>query len=131
MIRFICSHFYFMSKLIDALYFLACHVFYVTTANVQDKTGLEAITHALTTNKAFQTKDNSGLLLIQFKVTSQGITLTDLGKKKFVRQQFPTASVSYCAIEEKHTWPNKIEKISKPRYVISYIHVIATYYDLT
>lgn len=112
------------------MYFLACHVFYVTTVNVQDKTGLEAITHALTTNKAFQTKDNSGLLLIQFKVTSQGITLTDLGKKKFVRQQFPTASVSYCAIEEKHIWPNKIEKISKPRYAISYPHIVAIYYDL-
>jgi tensin len=71
----------------------------------------------LTTNKAFQSKENSGLLLIQFKVTSQGITLTDLNKKKFLRQHFPTASVSYCAIEEKHTWPNKIEKINKPRYV--------------
>lgn len=93
----------------------ACHVYYLATINVGDKNGLEAITHALSINKAFQTKDNSQLVVIQFKVTSQGITLTDIQKKKFLRNHFPTNTVSYCAIEEKLVWPTKLDKISKPR----------------
>ena len=55
------------------------------------------------------------LFSIQFKVTAQGITLTDLNRKKFLRQHFPTNTVVYCAIEEKQSWPSKLEKITKPR----------------
>ena len=82
---------------------------------MDDKNGMEAITFALSTNKQYLTKDNSQLIVIQFKVTSQGITLTDINKKKFLRQHFPTNTVSYCAIEEKMTWPAKLDKISRPR----------------
>ena len=76
---------------------------------------MDAITYALSNNKSFSNKDISQLVLIQFKVTSQGITLTDLNRKKFVRQHFPTNTVVYCACEEKLTWPTKLEKILKPK----------------
>ncbi len=90
-------------------------MFYLSTSNVENKNGLEAITHALNGCKAFVNKDTSQLVLIQFKVTAQGVTLTDLNKKKFLRQHFPTSTVAYCAIEEKLTWQTKFEKINKPR----------------
>jgi tensin len=82
---------------------------------VENKSGLEAITHALTNTKAFLVKDASQLSLVQFKVTTQGITLTDINKKKFLRQTFPTSTVVYCAVDEKLTWPVKTEKIAHPR----------------
>ncbi len=87
----------------------------MNSVTVENKNGIEAISTALNGNKAFQSKDSSQLLLIQFKVTAQGVTLTDINKKKFLRQHFPTNTVTYCAIEEKQTWPAKLEKIQKPR----------------
>lgn len=87
----------------------------MSTVNIENKNGIEAISAAVNSNKSFQSKDSSQLLLIQFKVTAQGITLTDLNRKKFLRQHFPTNSVIYCAIEEKNTWPTKLERIAKPR----------------
>ncbi len=94
---------------------IACHVYYLCTMNVDDKVGLEAISYALSSNKAYLTKDTSQLVVIQFKVTSQGVTLTDINKKKFLRQHFATNTVSFCAIEERMTWPTKLDKINKPR----------------
>ena len=99
------------------VFYLACNVYYLSSVTVENKTGIEAISTALNGNKAFQTKDSSQLLLIQFKVTAQGVTLSDISKKKFIRQNFPTNTVTYCAIEEKQTWPVKLEKIQKPRYL--------------
>ena len=87
----------------------------MNTVNVDTRYGLEAIAYALSNTKALSSKDATQLLLVQFKVTAQGITLTDLNKKKFIRQHFATNTVIYCAVEEKLTWPLKIEKISKPR----------------
>ncbi len=103
-------------KIYSFLYFFsACNVYFLNTVNVENKNGLDAISHALSNTKAFANKDASQLLLIQFKVTAQGVTLSDLNRKKFIRQHFPTNTVVYCAVDEKLTWPLKIEKISKPR----------------
>jgi tensin len=90
-------------------------VFFLNTVNVESRSGLDAITYALNNTKAFINKDSSQLLLIQFKVTSQGITLTDMNRKKFIRQNFPTNTVNYCAVDEKLAWPLRLEKIDKPR----------------
>jgi hypothetical protein len=80
--------------------------------------GLEGINYALMNTKAFVNKDASQLLLIQFKVTSQGITITDLQRKKFLKKMFTTESVTYCAVEEKLTWPHRLDKIAKPRFAL-------------
>ncbi len=90
-------------------------MYYLNSLNVENKNGLEAITYALTNTKAFVNKDPSQLIFVQFKVTTQGITLTDINKKKFLKQNFPTSTVMYCAVDEKLTWPHKTEKIAHPR----------------
>lgn len=87
----------------------------MNSVNVENRQGLEAISYALQNTKAFTNKDSSQMLLIQFKVTSQGVTLTDLNKKKFTRLHLPTNSVNYCAVNEKFTWPHKLDKIQKPK----------------
>lgn len=91
-------------------------MYYLNTVNIESRNGLEGISFALNNTKAFTSKDSTQLLLIQFKVTAQGITISDINKKKFIRQHFPTNSVIYCAVDEKHNWPNRLEKIAKPRY---------------
>jgi tensin len=93
----------------------------LNTVNIENKNGLEGINLALKNTKAFVNKDSSQLLLIQFKVTSQGITITDLNRKKFLRQNFPVNTVLYCAVDENLTWPQKVDKIAKPRYINNFI----------
>ncbi|CAF0893852.1 unnamed protein product [Brachionus calyciflorus] len=93
----------------------ACNVYYLNSVNVGHKNGFEAITYALNHTKAFLNKDSTQLLLIQFKVASIGITLTDINKKKFIRQHYPTNTVLYCAVDEKLVWPKQLDKIQKPR----------------
>jgi hypothetical protein len=88
----------------------------LNTVNIESKNGLDGINTALKNTKAFVNKDSSQLLLIQFKVTAQGITLTDLNRKKFLRQNYPLNTILYCAVDESLTWPHKLDKISKPRY---------------
>ena len=90
-------------------------MFYLNSVNVESRNGLEAISFALMNTRAFLNKDSSQLILIQFKVTAQGVTLSDLNKKKFQKQHFPTNTVIYCAVDEKLTWPVKMEKIAHPR----------------
>ena len=95
--------------------FSACNVYYLNAANIDSRSGMDGIRFALQCTRAFMDKDSSQLLLIQFKVTSQGITLTDLAKKRFSRQHFPVNTVFYCAVDEQLVWPHKLDKIAKPR----------------
>ena len=61
--------------------------------------------------------DNSQLVLVQFKVNSQGIFISDINRKKFLRNHFPTQTVLFCATEDTRIWPIKIGKIEQPRYL--------------
>ena len=91
-------NFHIIEKKILNNIFLACNVYYLNSVTVENKNGIEAISTALNSNKAFQTKDSSQLLLIQFKVTAQGVTLTDINKKKFLRQHFPNNTVDILSL---------------------------------
>lgn len=88
----------------------------MNTVNVSNRKGFEAISYALNHTKAYLNKDSSQLLLVQFKVTSLGITITDINKKKFIRNHFPTNTVIYCAVDEKFCWPKSLDRIQKPKY---------------
>jgi tensin len=78
-------------------------------------TGYLAINKALESLNTMNTIDNSQLVLIQFKVNSQGVFISDLNRKKFLRNHFPTETVTFCAIDDRRIWPNKIGKIEQPR----------------
>lgn len=77
--------------------------------------GNQAISKALSCTKSYEDKDISQLLLVQFKVNSQGVFVSDLSKKKFSRKQFPTNTVMFAGIEEKRCWPLRIDKIANPK----------------
>ena len=80
-------------------------------------TGYLAINKALENLNSMNTSDNSQLVLIQFKVNSQGVFISDLNRKKFLRNHFPTETVTFCAIDDRRIWPIKIGKIEQPRYL--------------
>jgi hypothetical protein len=62
-------------------YFQACHVYYLNTVNVDNLNGAQAISKALSSSPGFEKKDASQLVLVQFKVNTQGIFITDLKRK--------------------------------------------------
>lgn len=111
-------------KILIFIFLLACNVYYLNTVNVGSKSGFEAISFALNHTKAFLNKDSTQLLLVQFKVTSLGITLTDINKKKFIRQHYATNTVFYCAVDEKICWPKQLDRIQKPRYNLFTIYIL-------
>lgn len=80
-----------------------------------NKKAFEAISYGLNHTKAYLNKDSTQLLLVQFKVTSSGITITDINKKKFIRQHYPTNTVNYCAVDDKFCWPKPLDRIQKPK----------------
>lgn len=46
--------------------------------------------------------------LVHFKVSSQGITLTDHGRKLFFRKHYNTSAISFCGIDsEDRRWAMK------------------------
>jgi len=93
----------------------ACHVYYLNSVNVGNLNGLGAVAKAVSCTKAVDEKDAAKLLLVQFKVNSQGVFMSDINKKKFSRKLFPTNSVLFCAIDDKKPWPLKLEKIQNPK----------------
>jgi hypothetical protein len=43
--------------------------------------------------------------IVHFKVSTQGITLTDNARKLFFRRHYPTNNISYCGLDtEERTW---------------------------
>lgn len=87
----------------------------MNSVSLENRNGLDAINYALMNSKAFVTKDAAQLLLVQFKVTAMGITVTDINRKKFSKLHFPIITVVYCAVDEKLTWPQRIDRIAHPR----------------
>lgn len=95
--------------------FVACHIYYLNTLSVENLMGPLALSKAIEIACLSKVKDNSQLTLVQFKVNSQGIFITDINRKKFTRNHLPTNNVLFCAIEESKIWPKKLGKIEHPR----------------
>merc|ERR1711978_608325 len=53
---------------------------------------------------------------VHFKVSSQGITLTDNARRLFFRKHYNTPTISYCGIDpEDRKWNNNEEKVDEIR----------------
>lgn len=95
----------------------ACNVLFLGSANTESLTGPEAIERAmrecsLTQSKECLSKHNVSrqkqqnstqpqhkTSVVHFKVSPQGITLTDNARKIFFRRHYPTATVTYCGMD--------------------------------
>ncbi|KAJ8687270.1 hypothetical protein QAD02_023064 [Eretmocerus hayati] len=81
----------------------ACNVLYLFTLDTESLTGPQAIKKAATV--LFDQKPRPSATIVHFKVSSQGITLTDNARKLFFRRHYPTNNISYCGLDtEERTW---------------------------
>lgn len=77
----------------------ACNVLYLNSVETESLTGPQAIAKA--TDATLGRSPRPAATVVQFKVTSQGITLTDNQRRVFFRRHYPVNSVTFSSIDPK------------------------------
>ncbi|GFS81813.1 tensin-3 [Nephila pilipes] len=81
----------------------ACSVLYLNSVEMESLTGPQAVKKALTETLAI--KPLPAAVPVHFKVSNQGITLTDNTRKLFFRRHYPVKSISHCGLDlEGRKW---------------------------
>ncbi|XP_044143513.1 tensin-2 isoform X1 [Bufo gargarizans] len=89
----------------------ACSVLYLGSVDTESLTGPQAISRA---SSAILTPPRSTATTVHFKVSDQGITLTDSQRKLFFRRHYPVSSVTYCSADpQDRRWTNPDKTTSK------------------
>ena len=90
----------------------ACNVLYLFSMETDSLTGPSAIKKAV--SQLMLTRPKPHATLVHFKVSSQGITLTDHGRKLFFRKHYNTTAISFCGIDsEDRRWSIKQDSTSQ------------------
>ncbi|XP_069715821.1 tensin-3 isoform X2 [Phaenicophaeus curvirostris] len=75
----------------------ACNVWYLNSVEMESLTGYQAVQKALSLTLM---QDPSPIsTVVHFKVSAQGITLTDNQRKLFFRRHYPVNTVTFCALD--------------------------------
>ncbi|KAG5891525.1 hypothetical protein JTB14_012585 [Gonioctena quinquepunctata] len=81
----------------------ACNVLYLATIDMESLTGPQAIKKAVM--QLFQKAPLPETATVHFKVSDQGVTLTDNKRKLFFRKHYPINTVSHCGLDpDEHRW---------------------------
>ncbi|XP_041857133.1 tensin-1 isoform X2 [Melanotaenia boesemani] len=75
----------------------ACNVLYINSVEMESLTGPQAVAKAISETLAAASPPSA--TVVHFKVSSQGITLTDNQRKLFFRRHYPTNAVTFCDID--------------------------------
>uniref|UniRef100_A0A8C5LGM4 Tensin 3 n=1 Tax=Jaculus jaculus TaxID=51337 RepID=A0A8C5LGM4_JACJA len=75
----------------------ACNVWYLNSVEMESLTGHQAVQKALSMTLLQEPPPVS--TVVHFKVSAQGITLTDNQRKLFFRRHYPVSSVIFCALD--------------------------------
>ncbi|KAJ1160425.1 hypothetical protein NDU88_000927 [Pleurodeles waltl] len=90
----------------------ACSVLYLTSVETESLTGPQAVSRAIGMALTCNPRPTAGL--VHFKVSAQGITLTDNQRKLFFRRHYPVNSVTYCSTDpQDRRWTNPDGTTSK------------------
>ncbi|NXW66137.1 TENS4 protein, partial [Eurystomus gularis] len=80
-----------------------CNVLYLNSVNVETLTGALAIQKAISSTFELETLPTP--TLVHFRVTEQGVTLTDIQRKVFFRRHYPLAAIRFCGMDpENRKW---------------------------
>ncbi|NXI69879.1 TENS4 protein, partial [Anseranas semipalmata] len=80
-----------------------CNVLYLSSVSMETLAGAPAIQKAISSTFELETLPTP--TLVHFKVTEQGITLTDIQRKVFFRRHYPLAAVRFCGMDpENRKW---------------------------
>ncbi|XP_069586468.1 tensin-3 isoform X1 [Ranitomeya imitator] len=77
----------------------ACNVWYLNSVDMESLTGYQAVQKALSITQIQEPPPIS--TVVHFKVSSQGITLTDNQRKLFFRRHYPVNTVIFCALDSQ------------------------------
>ncbi|XP_008332536.1 tensin-3 isoform X2 [Cynoglossus semilaevis] len=83
----------------------ACNVWYLGSVEMESLTGIQAVQKA--TTMTLNTNPPPTSTVVHFKVSSQGITLTDNQRKLFFRRHYNVNTVIFCALDPKDRKWNK------------------------
>ncbi|XP_074139680.1 tensin-3 isoform X6 [Sminthopsis crassicaudata] len=75
----------------------ACNVWYLNSVEMESLTGYQAVQKALSMTLVQDPPPIS--TVVHFKVSAQGITLTDNQRKLFFRRHYPVNTVIFCALD--------------------------------
>ncbi|XP_051997822.1 tensin-1-like isoform X4 [Xyrauchen texanus] len=81
----------------------ACNVLYINSVDMESLTGPQAIAKAISETMANSPAPTA--TIVHFKVSAQGITLTDNQRKVFFRRHYPINTVTFCDIDpQERKW---------------------------
>uniref|UniRef100_A0A8C7F5J2 Tensin-2 n=1 Tax=Oncorhynchus kisutch TaxID=8019 RepID=A0A8C7F5J2_ONCKI len=90
----------------------ACNVLYLNSVETESLTGPQAISKA--TGATLARNPQPAATVVHFKVSSQGITLTDSQRRVFFRRHYPVNSVTFSSIDpQDRRWTNSDRTTSK------------------
>ncbi|XP_062975295.1 tensin-2 isoform X2 [Elgaria multicarinata webbii] len=90
----------------------ACSVLYLSSVETESLTGPQAVAKAATST--LSTTPRASACIVHFKVSAQGITLTDNQRKLFFRRHYPVSSVTFCSSDpQDRRWANPDGTTSK------------------
>ncbi|XP_039943480.1 tensin-4 [Hirundo rustica] len=80
-----------------------CNVLYLSSVKVETLTGAPAILKGISCTLELETPPTP--TLVHFRVTEQGVTLTDVQRKVFFRRHYPLAAIRFCGMDpENRKW---------------------------
>ncbi|XP_038610798.1 tensin-4 [Tachyglossus aculeatus] len=81
----------------------ACNILYLNSVGVETLSGALAVRKAVSATLELETLPVPAA--VHFKVTDQGITLTDIQRKVFFRRHYPLATLRFCGLDpEQRKW---------------------------
>ncbi|KAF7239112.1 Tensin-4 [Varanus komodoensis] len=91
--------------------FAACNLLFLHSMTMETLTGKAAIQKAV--SSAFELEVLPTPTIVHFKVTEQGITLTDIQRKVFFRRHYPLATISFCEMDPENRKWQKFSRTSR------------------
>uniref|UniRef100_G3US62 Uncharacterized protein n=1 Tax=Meleagris gallopavo TaxID=9103 RepID=G3US62_MELGA len=81
----------------------ACNVLFINSVEMESLTGPQAISKAVAETLVADPTPNA--TIVHFKVSAQGITLTDNQRKLFFRRHYPLNTVTFCDLDpQERKW---------------------------
>ncbi|XP_036396908.1 tensin-like isoform X3 [Megalops cyprinoides] len=75
----------------------ACNVFYINSVDMESLTGPQAVAKAISETMSANLEPTA--TVVHFKVSTQGITLTDNQRKLFFRRHYPINTITFCDLD--------------------------------
>nr|XP_020661540.1 tensin-4 [Pogona vitticeps] len=88
-----------------------CNLLYLHSMAMETLTGKAAVLKAV--SSTFEQEVLPTPTIVHFKVTEQGITLTDIQRKVFFRRHYPLTTISFCDMDPENRKWQKFSKTSR------------------